>query len=142
MNCCFIGHRNAVGIEEKILKSVLNLYRLGVVNFYSGGMGNFDKMCEKAVKKIGAKLIFVPYNCKQIKNTDLLWYDEIICFSDKNYSIQDIPNRNKWLVAQCEVCLCYVFRNGGAKTTLDYAIKSNKQIINLANWQKTNLKFK
>ncbi len=82
--------------------------------------------------KLGGKIIFVPYNIKQVKEYDKLWYDDIICpFGEKAYSKFDIPNRNKWLVDTCDICLCYVYKDGGAKHTLDYAVKKNKQIINL-----------
>ena len=100
-------------------------------------MGNFDKMCEYAAKEMGGKITFLPYNInpyniKQIKEKDRLFYDEIICpFGNKEYSRFDIPNRNKRLVDNSDICLCYVHKDGGAKHTLDYAIKRNKQIINL-----------
>ncbi len=130
--CMFIGHRDSIGIENKIYLAIKYLINSGIVDFYSGGMGNFDKSCERTVKTLGGKIIFVPYNIKQIKKHDELWYDDIICpFGEKTYSKFDIPNRNKWLVNTCDVCLCYVYKDGGARHTLDYALEKNKQIINL-----------
>ena len=130
MKCCFIGHRDSVGIEEEIYTQIAKLIKMGVTEFYSGGMGNFDKMCEKAVKELGGKIVFVPYNKSRIKEEDKSWYDSIICpFGEKFYSKFDIPNRNKWLVDNCDICLCYVHRNGCAKRTYDYAVKNDKQII-------------
>lgn len=35
------------------------------------------------------------------------------------------------MVDSCDVCLCYVHRDGGAKRTFDYAVKKNKNVINL-----------
>ena len=127
-----IGHRDIFGIENKIYTEIEKLIKMGITDFYSGGMGNFDKMCEVAVKDLGGKIIFVPYNIKQIKKKDKLWYDAIICpFGAKAYYKFDIPNRNKWIVNNCDICLCYVYKVGGAKRTLDYAIKQNKKIINV-----------
>ncbi|MFR8404265.1 MAG: hypothetical protein ACLVC7_05280, partial [Monoglobus pectinilyticus] len=59
-----IGHRDIFGIENKIYTEIEKLIKMGITDFYSGGMGNFDKMCEVAVKDLGGKIIFVPYNIK------------------------------------------------------------------------------
>lgn len=132
MKCSFIGHRDSKGIENKIYKCINELIKSGVDEFYSGGMGNFDKMCEKAVKKSGGKIIFVPYNVKQIKAQDKIWYDEIICpFGTKEYSKFDIPDRNKWLVDNCDIFLCHVYKDGGAKYSMKYAEKKKKRIFYL-----------
>lgn len=130
--CMFIGHRDSNGIEEKIYSVIKKLINNGITEFYSGGMGNFDKMCERIAKELGGRITFIPYNIKQIKQDDRLWYNDIICpFGEKSYSKFDIPNRNKWMVEACDICICYVYKNGGAKHTLDYAIKKNKNIIDL-----------
>lgn len=130
MKCGFIGHRDSVGIEREIYVCISELMKKGVNEFYSGGMGNFDKMCERTVKKLNGKIIFVPYNTKQVKLIDKLWYDDIVYpFSNKEYSKYDIPNRNKWLVDNSDVLICHVYKNGGAKNTLIYAEKKNKKIF-------------
>ena len=129
MKCCFIGHRDSKDIEEEVYEEVNKLINWGVDVFYSGGMGNFDKMCEKIVKELGGKIVFVPYNVSRIKESDKLWYDEIICpFGCKKYSDYDIPLRNRWLVDNCEICLCNVYKSGGAERTYNYAIKKRKHI--------------
>lgn len=130
--CGFIGHRNIFGIEERIYVEIKKILNMGTYEFYSGGMGNFDKMCEMAVKKLGGRIVFVPYNMNQIKEKDRLWYDHIVCpLGNKPYSKFDIPNRNNWLVRHCDLFLCYVHKDGGARRTFDYAVEQNKQIINL-----------
>jgi len=130
--CCFIGHRDIIGIEMQVYTEIKLLMQSGITQFYSGGMGNFDKMCKKSVKELGGKIVFVPYNLKQVKEKDRTWYNKIVCpFGTKAYSKFDIPNRNKWLVENCDIFLCYVYKEGGAKHTLDYAIKKNREIINL-----------
>ena len=133
MRCCFIGHSDSVGIEEKINEEVKKLLNAGINEFYSGGMGNFDKICEKVVKELGGRIVFVPYNISRINESDKFWYDEIICpFGNKKYYNSDIPKRNQWLVDNCEFCLCNVYKEGGAKRTYDYAIKKKKFIINIS----------
>ncbi|MBE7021915.1 MAG: hypothetical protein E7414_01685 [Ruminococcaceae bacterium] len=107
--------------------------KIVITAFYSGGMGNFDKMCEKAVKALGGHLTFVPYNVKQVKAKDTRWFDDILCpFGDKAYGKYDIPNRSRWLVNHCDVFLCHVYKSGGARHTLNYAVQKNKQIIHIA----------
>lgn len=132
MKCTLIGHRDYNGSASDILEVINNLIKEGVTEFLSGGMGNFDKSCEKIVKLLGGTLIFVPYNSKQIKPNDKIWYNSIICpFGNKSYSKFDISKRNRYLVDNCDICLCWVYKSGGTKHTLDYAIKNNKTIINL-----------
>ena len=132
MRCCFIGHRDADGLEYKIRESIEKLIKMGVTEFYSGGMGQFDRACEFAVKRQKGKLVFIPYNIRQVKKEYKLWYDNIICpFGEKEYSAYDIPKRNKWMVDNCDICLCYIYKEGGAKKTFEYALKKNKKIINL-----------
>ncbi len=69
-----------MGIENKIYLTAKKLINNGIIEFYSGGMGNFDKLCEKAVKKLGGKIIFVPYNIKAVKKNkqiiNLYYYDK------------------------------------------------------------------
>ncbi len=132
MKCCFIGHRDSMGLEEVIYVHIKKLIKAGVKDFYSGGMGNFDKMCEKAVKDLSGKIIYIPYNQSRIKKQDRQWYDYIICpLGDKFYERFDIPKRNRWLVDNTDICLCHVYKQGGAKHTYDYATKIGKQIINI-----------
>lgn len=51
MRCCFIGHIDAEGLEYKIRESIEKLIKMGVTEFYSGGMGQFDRAFEYALKK-------------------------------------------------------------------------------------------
>lgn len=130
MKCGFIGHSDSFGIELSIYSEIKKLIASGVTEFYSGGMGNFDKMCEKIAKELGGKVTLIAYSSKQIKKQAM--YDYVICsFGDKPYSKYDIPNRNKLLVDSCDILLCYVHKSGGAKSTYDYAIKRQKKIINI-----------
>lgn len=131
--CGFIGHRDACDIENKIFEEIKAIIETNdKCVFYSGGMGNFDKMCEIAVKKLNGKIVYIPYNIKQIKSNDKIWYDGIVCpFENKPYSKYDIPNRNKWLVDNCDILLCFVHKKGGAKNTFDYAISKHKHMINI-----------
>ena len=47
-----------------------------------------------------------------------------------------ITKRNRWMVEQADIFICYVEKEeGGAYAALEYAQKLNKQIINLADYK-------
>lgn len=129
--CTFIGHSDATDLEEKIEKAIKSIMVFDIEEFVSGGMGNFDKMCERVVKKLGYKLVYVPYNASQIKEEDKKFYDEIIPYNCGEYKNSDIPMRNKMLVDTCDFAISYVHRNGGAKNTYDYAIREGIYVDNI-----------
>ena len=56
MRCMFCGHRNEyeipVGATERTRIQIVRLYRSGVSEFWSGGMGWFDRACEQTVCKL------------------------------------------------------------------------------------------
>lgn len=55
MRCCFVGHRDIFGAKDLVYAEVRRLMEFGVTEFYSGGMGNFDKICEEAVRDLEEK---------------------------------------------------------------------------------------
>ncbi len=132
--CAFFGHSDCRGMEDKIRTAISTLINRGVTVYFSGGMGQFDKLCEEAVRALGGELVLVACNIKQLHEKDMLRYDDIICPpGKKSYSKHDVSDRNKWLVDHADVALCYVHKDGAAKSTLNYAVESNKMIINLAD---------
>lgn len=136
--CCFIGHRDASGMEGLIHPVIARLIEEGVTAFYSGGMGGFDKMCEQAVREQGARLVYIPYNRSCIKPYTLAYYDDIICPNENNfYSKSDIPKRNMWMVEHSHIALYHVLRSGGAAKTLDMARKRGIQVIDLNSLEAT-----
>lgn len=52
----FCGHRNEyeipVGATERTRMQIIRRYRSGVSEFWSGGMGWFDRACEQTVRKL------------------------------------------------------------------------------------------
>ena len=63
------------------------------------------------------------------------YYDEItipdVCYG-KHFKAA-ITERNRWMVEQADLFICYVEREeGGAYTALKYAKKLEKEVINLA----------
>ncbi len=143
--CTFAGHRFVYHSElfSLIKSTIWNLLETGDnLCFYSGGMGEFDHLCENAVLEAKSvypttKLVLVlPYMTKELnthKDYYTSRYDEIIIpdLSATHYKAA-IQARNRWLVDQADILLSYVFRDfGGAFQTEKYAILSKKQVIQL-----------
>ena len=150
ISCTFAGHwevysRNVEGSIEFAIESILKKDNSFV--FYSGDMGEFDKMCSAAVRtakrrhpELDIKLMVV-LPCMMAKiNTDKDFYknlyDDIIIpmeLSDAHYK-SAITKRNRWIIDRSDFLIAYVYRDfGGAYTTLKYANRMNKEIINLAD---------
>lgn len=57
MKCYIVGQEIGVDAEEIIFNKVRLLIKWGIKEFYSRGVSDFEKMCEKAAEKHGAKVI-------------------------------------------------------------------------------------
>ena len=148
--CTFAGHREVFSssIEADIdcaLEEIIQTDDDFI--FYSGGMGEFDKMCSSAVRsikrchpKLDISLVAVlPYMMNSVNtNRDYYetYFDDILIpaeLADVHYKAA-ISRRNQWLVDHSDYLISYVYRDfGGAYTTLNYAARHGKEIINLAN---------
>lgn len=148
--CTFAGHREVYGrnIEKSIelaVESILKKDRSFV--FYSGDMGEFDKMCSAAVRtakrrhpELDIKLVVVlPYMMAKVNTDKELYkylYDDIIIPMEllgEHYKTA-ITKRNRWIVDRVDCLIAYVYRDfGGAYATLKYACEMKKEIINLAD---------
>ena len=140
----FIGHReltNIIKIENKLEELIKNLIRIHeFVEFYVGRNGDFDisvascvKRAQKALGKANSALILVlPYATKDDEYYEK-FYDEVIIPVNAHFKAA-ITKRNEWLIDNSDTLIAYVenYRKGGAFTTLKYAEKQEKQIINLA----------
>lgn len=148
-SACFCGHRDILTyntkVQSKICDTILDLYQNhNIVNFLSGGMGNFDAMCETEVLILKQKhpkvklFLVIPYFTKSINNNPLIKYkyDEIIYpdFQKQYHYKQLILKRNKWLVDNNDYVIANVTKDyGGAYKTLKYAQKTHKEIISLTD---------
>ncbi len=129
-------------IQEEKAVNTIQKYIRDVTAFYSGGMGDFDKMCESAVRTLKwqnerIKLYLIAPYMKSGFNKDReyyeMLYDEIIIpdLGDIHYK-RAIGARNKWMAEQADIMLCHVVRtDGGAYKTYSYAKRLNKRLIML-----------
>lgn len=139
--CSFCGHRIVTdySLEEKIYIKVLDLVmNKNCTIFYSGGMGEFDMLCERVVRRIKKKYPYIKL-CRIIYKykTDLKavrsLVDEIIIPDLTNVHYKKaIVMRNRWMVEEADMILCYIHKSyGGAYTMMKYAEKTNTEIIRI-----------
>lgn len=147
LKCCFAGHR-------VVLESVITEVRHAVekvvlssdsVEFYSGSMGEFDSLCEQAVREMQKKYkektirlyrVLPSYQYVPKKDDEFIknLYDDIfVCdASDGAHPKAMIGKRNRWMADQSDIMIAYVkYQRGGAYESLRYAQKQNLQIIRI-----------
>ena len=117
MTCFFIGHREAPeSIYPELAQTVEQLIGQGVVDFYVGHYGNFDRLAARTV--IAAK-----QRHPEVRLTMLLPYHpaerEVILPSGFDSSLyppgmENVPRRfaiaraNRWMVEHCTHLVAYV----------------------------------
>ncbi len=136
----FIGHNECYGLSsEKLEQVIVECINNGVVNFYSGGQGGFDRASAGAVRRLKNKyphiknILVIPYLTFNIFDKEI--FDEIIYpYGFEKYFFKEaIIKRNKYMVEQAQTAICYVKRSfGGAIRTYESPFQKNLKIINLA----------
>lgn len=81
--CSFCGHRDAdSSLQTQIKEVIIDLIESNGINiFYSGGMGDFDMLCESVVRELKSKYdlklyLILPYLTKRI-NVEGKYYKEL-----------------------------------------------------------------
>ena len=128
---------------EEIIKDLVE--NKGVDTFYSGNMGEFDKLCEKAVRALkrehDIKLYWVaPYLTsemnKEKSEIERLYDGIIIPDLGRVHYKASILKRNFWMVDKSEYVISYVYREfGGAYKTHKYAEKKGKNILSADTYE-------
>ena len=151
--CCFTGHRKIpedkrAEIQKRLRREIINLIRQGVSCFLAGGALGFDTMAALAVLKLKLKfphirlVLILPCKEQAInwREKDQKIYalildqaDEAI-YTSMNYDALCMQKRNRRLVDNSGICVCYLTdRAGGTAYTVNYAKKSGLRIINIAS---------
>ena len=136
----FYGHRT---LDERLYPLLKDLIRTKpFVEIYIGRNGEFDiyaatvvKRVQNAMGKANNEFICVlPYPEKDMEYYEK-YYDNVMipeCIG-RTHPKGAITKRNRWMVEQADLFICYVEREeGGAYTALKYAKKLEKEVINLA----------
>lgn len=140
MAVMFCGHGDIVyddKVKQDLIFEITKQIGNGETEFLLGGYGNFDILAAKLVKTIKEKnpniksTLVLPYFDRQY---DLDLYDDTVYPALENIPKRfAILKRNEYMVDTSSTIIAYVLHNwGGAAKTLNYAVKKNKTIINIA----------
>ena len=139
----FYGHKILDDYLYPLLKDLLNTKPF--VEIYIGRNGEFDTYAATVVRRVQKAfgegtsefICVLPYPVKDMEYYEK-YYDSVMipeCV-EKVHRKGSITKRNRWMVEQADIFICYVEKEeGGAYAALEYAQKLNKQIINLADYK-------
>ena len=149
---CFTGHRDIPplkrpGIKHRLEREIERSIQAGYVYFGAGGALGFDTLAAQMVLKLeerypDIKLILV-LPCKTQtsgwKQTDIDEYERIKAAADKVVFTSEVyyrgcmHKRNRHLVDNSSLCICYLTEDrGGTYYTVNYAKENGLKIINIA----------
>ena len=130
--CCFTGHRQIppgerAEIASRLERVISDLYQRGIRYYGAGGALGFDALAARTVIRLrencpGMKLILVLPCLTQTRGwrpEDIAEYERIKAQADKvvytaqQYTPGCMHRRNRHLVDNSGVCVCYLTRNSG-----------------------------
>lgn len=112
------------------------------VEVYIGRNGEFDIYAASVVKRVQNStgkannefICVLPYPEKDMEYYENYYDNVMIPDIGKTHPKGAITKRNRWMIEQADLVICYIEREeGGAYTALKYAQKLEKAIINLAD---------
>ena len=150
--CCFTGHRKIPldqleSVTQRLRDAVIASIKDGYLYFGAGGALGFDTLAARTVLDLKKdypqiKLILVlpcRTQSRGWKQEDIEEYNRILKAADKVvYTSQDyysgcMHKRNRHLVDNSSLCICYLNSNtGGTAYTVDYAISVGCRVSNIA----------
>lgn len=140
MVCCFFGHKETpASIAAELGKVIDYLIReRNVDEFLVGNQGAFDCMVYRTLREARKRYLHISYH---VVLAYLPNADSCLCEYSETYFPEGIENvpprfaiswRNKWMVRESDICVCYLSHSwGGAAKGVDYAKKLKKEVINL-----------
>lgn len=140
----FAGHRDISEfrrVEERLYTVVKDLLReREYVVFWVGNDGEFDVLAQSVIRRARRSMgedtselnLALPYpkagmNAMKASFSNVIIPDVLAGIHPKGA----ITERNRWMVDECDLLLCYVAHTGGAARMLQYAKKKGKRVINL-----------
>lgn len=150
--CCFTGHRSLSPkawetLPMQLEQTLGSLIQSGVKFFGAGGARGFDTLAAQTVIKLREtypqiKLALVLPCQNQThgwSREEIYQYSWVMSQADKVvYTSQEyfpgcMHKRNRYLVDNSGVCVCYLSHTGGGTAyTVDYAKKQGLLVLNLA----------
>ncbi|MFR4536770.1 MAG: SLOG family protein [Anaerotignaceae bacterium] len=151
--CCFTGHRRLSAEQAEVVKvklkyTLTEMIKEGYLYFGAGGALGFDTLAALTVLELKKeypriKLILVLPCVNQTRGwnkKDVEVYDYIkskcdkCVYTSRDYTDDCMLKRNRHLVDNSSLCICYLTRNiGGTAYTVRYARQKELKIINLAD---------
>lgn len=147
----FFGHRHIykpLRVEELLEKFIRKLIdEKEYVDFLVGRNGEFDQCVSSSVLRVrknyrdenSSLVLMLPYPTAEYINNQNYFEDyyndiEISYSASKAHPKAAIQIRNREMVDRADLVICYIeHNNGGAYKTMKYALKQNKNVINLAD---------
>lgn len=150
--CCFTGHRiippdQLNEVQERLKKAILSSIHAGYRYFGAGGALGFDTLAAQQVLSLkkdfpNIKLILVLPCKSQTRGwdqDDIDVYERIkssadkVVYTSENYYSGCMHKRNRHLVDNSSLCICYLTENsGGTHYTVRYAEQKALDIVNVA----------
>ncbi len=147
---CFTGHRvipllERHSVSKALEKTVIESINNGYCYFGAGGALGFDTMAALTVLRLKnkypqIKLILVLPCKNQTRNwkaADIEKYEHIksqadkVVYTSKEYTQDCMHKRNRHLVDNSSLCICYLKKqSGGTAYTVNYAKENGLKIIN------------
>lgn len=152
ITCCFTGHRNIPVQKRKAVVQRLKTELSALINngyqfFKAGGALGFDTIAAQMVLDLKEKyphiklILVLPCNNQTSgwTETDKRIYDYIksradkVVYTSREYCRGCMHKRNRYLVDNSSVCICYLTEDsGGTAYTVNYAKSKDLTIINIA----------
>jgi uncharacterized phage-like protein YoqJ len=150
--CCFTGHRripsDKIGeIKTKLKHTLTEMIESGYLYFGVGGALGFDTLAALTILELKkdyprVRLILVLPCVNQTKgwkekDVDVYEFIKSQCdkyvYISKEYTSNCMLKRNRHLVDNSSLCICYLTENtGGTAYTVRYAKQKGLRIINIA----------
>lgn len=151
--CCFTGHRKISAnlravIAVEIEKRVIELIGQGYIVFETGGALGFDTVAAQVVLRVRNRYPYIRLvlvlpcrnqtdgwseHDRRMYNYILDAADNVI-YTSEEYTKGCMYKRNRRLVDDSSVCICWLKRpSGGTMYTVNYAKENGVKIINIVN---------
>ena len=137
MICALFGNRDCPYLKEEALEDLIcNLIqKRGVTCFYVGNHGEFDRKSAQVLKKVSKQFDWVRYYVV------LAYHPADSVFTKEQPTIladgvETVPPkfriiyRNKWMIQQAQVVVCYLHDiTGNTRNLAEYAQRKGKEIV-------------
>ncbi|MBQ3146929.1 MAG: hypothetical protein IJB91_04290 [Oscillospiraceae bacterium] len=140
--CTFFGHRECCGLDKAVLRSAIeDLIKQGTTEFLVGNHGQFDGMVFSCLQDLSKEYPEISYSVvlaylpTRKEAYDLYqghsFYPEGQELGPAKYAIH---RRNRYLIRQADICMCYVNQTfGGACKFARMAKNHGLRLINLGS---------